>query len=221
MPYSKTHKSQTKDRILRSATELFCRHGFDKVSIGQIMEVARMTHGAFYTHFESKEALFNASFLESFKRSRVARLAKAPFSIKHLTALVTDYLNLRALRDRGAPGPEALLFNEIGSDRPRIKKLYEEAYERMKKMLETRITALGRLKKLPYAADRETVAEKARGIIAAMVGAVAVARSISQEREQHLILQAAQKQILGILGVNETEFDPAVRKGSAMRLEHA
>lgn len=216
MPYSKNHKLRTKDRILRSATELFCRHGFDKVSIGQIMEVASMTHGAFYNHFESKEALFSASFLKCFKRSRVARLAKAPFSIKHLAALVTDYLNLRTLKDRAEPGPEALLFNEIGSERPGIRKLYDEAYQRMKKMLETRITALARLGRLSFAVDREITADRARGIIAAMVGAVAVARSITQPQEQQLILQAAQRQILDMLGVSELEFDPA--GGAAARL---
>ncbi len=206
MPYSKDHKLRSKNRILRSATELFCREGFEKVSIGQIMKLARMTHGAFYAHFESKEALFNASFLESFKRGRMARLAKGPFSIKHLTALVTDYLNLRAVKDLTGPAPEAILFNEIGSDRLEIKKLYEEAYERMKKMLEKRIIALGRLKKLPYTPDRETVKEKARAIIASMVGAVAIAKSISDEHEQQQILLASQKQILAILGIREPEF---------------
>lgn len=214
MPYSKKHKLRSKSRIMHSATELFCRYGFDRVSIGQIMEVARMTHGAFYNHFESKEALFSASFLDSFRRGRVSRLAKAPFSIKHLAALVTDYLSLRAFRDRTDPGPEALLFNEIGSDRPGIRQLYDEAYERMKKMLEVRITALARLGKLPFAANREIVAERARGIIAAMVGAVAVARSITNPREQHLVLLAAQRQILAMLGVSESAFDPVTTGGA-------
>ena len=56
MPYSPDHKSKSKERILASATELFGRFGFDKVSINQVMKLARMTHGAFYAHFESKEA---------------------------------------------------------------------------------------------------------------------------------------------------------------------
>ncbi|MCW8125253.1 TetR/AcrR family transcriptional regulator [Microbulbifer halophilus] len=209
VPYSKKHKLRSKSRIMHSATELFCRHGFDRVSIGQIMEVAKMTHGAFYNHFESKEALFSASFLESFRRGPVSRLAKAPFSIKHLAALATDYLSLRAFRDRRDPGPEAVLFNEIGSERPGIRKLYEEAYERMKKMLEVRITALGRLGKLPFAVNRDIAADRARSIIAAMVGAVAVARSITDPREQHLVLLAAQRQILAMLGVSESAYDPA------------
>lgn len=207
MPYTKDHKSRTKDRILNSATELFGRNGFEKVSISQIMKLARMTHGAFYAHFESKEALFSASFLNILRNSKAARLVKGPFSIKQLMALVTDYLSLRELEKESAAGPESVLFNEIGSDNNEIKRMYEASYETIKKMLETRITALCRLKKLPFAPERELVAEKSRAILASLVGAVALARSISQVEEQQNILDAAQKQILSILGVSESELE--------------
>ena len=203
MPYPKSHKIETKNRILKSATELFCRYGFERVSISQIMKLARLTHGAFYAHFKSKEELYSASFMEILSRSRAARFAKKSFSIKHLTALVSDYLNLRELARRDDPSPEAILFNEIGSENGKIKKLYEEAYLNLKKALEIRITALSRLKKLPFPADAEVVAEKARTILAALIGAVAIARSIPQGEEQRNILVAAQKQILTILGVDE------------------
>ncbi|MCU7842447.1 MAG: TetR/AcrR family transcriptional regulator [Candidatus Thiodiazotropha sp. (ex Monitilora ramsayi)] len=206
MPYSKTHKLQSKDRILKSATELFSRYGFDKVSISQIMKLARMTHGAFYAHFESKEALYNASFFETLKRSRAARLVKGPFSIKHLTTFVTDYLNLRDPKRHQEPGPEAILFNEIGSDNDEIQRLYEKSYLGLKEMLETRITALSKLNKLPFKADKETVAEKSRAIIASMVGAMAIAKSIPHEEEQRNILLTAQKQIFTILGVSENDL---------------
>lgn len=203
MPYSENHKLQTKARIVKSATELFCRHGFDRVSIKQIMNMARLTHGAFYAHFESKEALFNASFVEIVRRGKAARLVKDAFSIKHLTRLITDYLNLRERGRRDDPGPEAILFNEIGTDNGEIRKLYEQAYLHLKKVLETRITALSRLKRLPFQADAETVSEKSRAILAALIGAVAIARSLPQGTEQQEVLDAAQKQILSILGINE------------------
>jgi len=209
MPYSKEHKSRSKDRILKSATELFSRYGFDKVSISQIMKLARMTHGAFYAHFESKEALYNASVFETIKRSRAARLVKGPFSLKHLTSLVTGYLNLRDPRKPQEPGPEAILFNDIGSDNDEIKKLYEKSYLSLKELLEARITALSRLNKLPFSADSETVAEKSRAILAALVGAVAIAKSIPHEEEQQNILLTAQKQIFTILGVSEHELRDA------------
>lgn len=74
-------------------------------------------------------------------------------------------------------------------------------------MLEKRITALSRLNKLPFKADREIVAEKSRAILASLIGAVAIAKSIPQVEEQQSILMAAQKQIFTILGVNENEIE--------------
>ena len=206
MPYAKDHKARSKDLILDSAIELFSRYGFDKVSIGQIMNAAKMTHGAFYAHFESKEALFNASFLETLKRSRAARLVKGPLSIKHLTALVTNYWNLRELERNSKPGPETILFNEIGNENAGVKRLFELSYDNLKKMIETRIAALIKLKQLPFEPDREIIAEKSRAILASLVGAIVVARSISHEEERQGILEAAQKQILSILGVKDSEL---------------
>ena len=142
MPYPLDHKSKSKERILTSATELFCRFGFDKVSINQVMELARMTHGAFYAHFESKEALYKASFLKTLKATSACRLAKAPLSISHLTQLVSNLLNLRTLSGQNRPSPENFLFNEIGSDSAEIKSLYEKSYISILKLLEKRIIAL-------------------------------------------------------------------------------
>ena len=43
--------------MLNAASRLFRERGFDKVGIAEIAAAAGLTHGAFYTHFESKEAL--------------------------------------------------------------------------------------------------------------------------------------------------------------------
>ena len=201
MPYAKDHKAKSKLRILDSAIELFSRYGFDRVSIGEIMDKAKMTHGAFYGHFESKEALFKASFMETMKRSRAARLVKGPLSVEHLTRLVTHYWNLRELAKSHKPGPEAILFNEVGNKNAKVKQLFEESYEHLKRILEIRLIALSKLKQIPLNADRESVADKARTILSLLVGAVVVAKSVSRQDEQRRILEAAQNQILHLLGV--------------------
>jgi TetR/AcrR family transcriptional repressor of nem operon len=115
MPYTSEHKSKSKERILESATRLFCRYGFSKVSINQVMKKARLTHGAFYAHFESKESLYRASFMETLRQSSTRRLAKAPLSIAHLTQLVDNLLNLRSFTDQAEPSFENILFTEVNS----------------------------------------------------------------------------------------------------------
>lgn len=206
MPYPKDHKTKSKDLILSSAIELFSRHGFDKVSIGQIMNAANMTHGAFYSHFASKEELFDASFLRTLGNTRSARLVKHPLTVGHLSALVSNCWNLSELENGNKPGPETLLFNEIGNDNTKVKRLFEVSYDNLKQMIETRVVALSKLNRFPSGASRETITEKTRAILAAIVGAVVIAKSISQEEERQKILEAAQKQILNILGVNDNEL---------------
>jgi len=71
------------ERILREASKLFRQRGLNGVSVPQIMKAARLTHGPFYNHFESKEALVAESidramadtlqYIASFTRPTTAR----------------------------------------------------------------------------------------------------------------------------------------------------
>jgi AcrR family transcriptional regulator len=45
-------------RIIDSARRLFNRHGFECVSLSQIMAGAGLTHGVFYSYFKSKSDLY-------------------------------------------------------------------------------------------------------------------------------------------------------------------
>lgn len=63
IPYSLKHTwdlkgERTKQEILEAAVSLFAKNGFRNTTISQIAEAARMTKGAFYCHFKSKEAIF-------------------------------------------------------------------------------------------------------------------------------------------------------------------
>ena len=203
MPYTSEHKSKSKERILESATRLFCRYGFSKVSINQVMKKARMTHGAFYAHFESKESLYRASFMKTLRQSSSRRLAKAPLSIAHLTQLVDNLLNLRSFSDQTEPSVENILFTEVNNESLEIKQLYERSYRNVLRMLETRLSALAKLKKLYIETEPSVIAEKSRSILATMVGAVLIAKSITDEEEINRLLTAAQNQVLRSLGVSE------------------
>jgi TetR/AcrR family transcriptional repressor of nem operon len=59
MPYPAGHRAEVKAKIVQSARRLFNRHGFDNVSIGQIMAGAGLTHGGFYSYFGSKSDLYS------------------------------------------------------------------------------------------------------------------------------------------------------------------
>ena len=58
MPYPTGHRAAVKKNIVDSARRLFNRHGFENVSIGQIMAGAGLTHGGFYSYFKGKSDLY-------------------------------------------------------------------------------------------------------------------------------------------------------------------
>src|ERR1700689_2220396 len=58
MPYPSGHRLQVKKSIIDSARKLFNRYGFDNVSVNQIMAGAGLTHGGFYSYFQSKSDLY-------------------------------------------------------------------------------------------------------------------------------------------------------------------
>jgi TetR/AcrR family transcriptional repressor of nem operon len=58
MPYPAAHRAKVRKRIILSARKLFNQHGFDNVSLSQIMAGAGLTHGGFYSYFPSKSDLY-------------------------------------------------------------------------------------------------------------------------------------------------------------------
>ena len=50
-------KAETRRRIMEAAGRLFRQHGVDAVGVDSVMHAAGLTHGGFYGHFASKEAL--------------------------------------------------------------------------------------------------------------------------------------------------------------------
>ena len=53
--YETTHKN-----ILECGRDMFIQNGYERTNVRDLCKAAGITHGSFYRHFESKEALFGA-----------------------------------------------------------------------------------------------------------------------------------------------------------------
>src|SRR5260370_20884316 len=62
MRYVKEHKLQTRSRIVEMASYGLRQNGADGVSVADLMKLAGLTHGGFYSHFESRDALVVEAF---------------------------------------------------------------------------------------------------------------------------------------------------------------
>ena len=61
MPPSRKHHNRIRELVLQSAGRLFNRHGFNAVSIDDVMAEAGLTRGSFYCYFSSKSDLYAQS----------------------------------------------------------------------------------------------------------------------------------------------------------------
>jgi TetR/AcrR family transcriptional repressor of nem operon len=72
MRYEKGHKDETRKQIVKAASRRFRRDGIEAVGVAALMADAGLTHGGFYSHFASKEALVRAANADALARGRAA-----------------------------------------------------------------------------------------------------------------------------------------------------
>ena len=192
MRYSDTHKEETKRKVVKAAARAVRAKGPEGVGVAEIMAEAGLTHGGFYAHFPSKEALVVAAIEEAFGQSarRFARLTEDMTPAEALTAFVDAYVTPehRANPDGGCP------VAALSSELPRQAAPVREAYERGVRGMIRRIANW-----LPAdIADRENVAAS---LVAEMAGSVTLSRAISDDDEAGELLAGARRHIKQRMGI--------------------
>lgn len=84
MPYAASYKQNVREKIVESARVLFNRHGFENVTIYQVMESAGMTRGGFYRLINSKEQLYGEA-VSCFLHGRGLQWREDAFSLSAIT----------------------------------------------------------------------------------------------------------------------------------------
>lgn len=166
MRYSKDHKQETRERIIRTAARRFREDGVEAVGVAALMADAGLTHGGFYAHFPSKEALVAAACAEGFGESqaRLRRLIESRPPGEKLAALAETYLS-PAHRDHPGQGCVAAAIGpEIARHPAETRVAYTQGLNGLLALAEEAIEADG--------GDPAAAAQA----VAAMVGALILAR---------------------------------------------
>jgi TetR/AcrR family transcriptional regulator, transcriptional repressor for nem operon len=174
MPYAKDHKAKTRERILEAARVLFNRHGYDRVTIDQVMAEASLTRGGFYAHFSRKEELF-AEAMAGFLEGRGARWRAAegidPHARQRLMArrMVDAYLSRRHLDDLDGQCPLIAYATDAARAGPRVRESYRRLVEAMVWLFENNLDG--------DEADRR---QRALSLTALCVGGMTLARTLPE-----------------------------------------
>src|SRR6185437_11105950 len=92
---SRKEKEQTHRRIVEKASQAFRAHGVSGTSIPALMEEVKLTHGTFYAHFASKDALVAEAYVRGLNETvnNLLHLADEPAPGGGLNAVIDHYLS--------------------------------------------------------------------------------------------------------------------------------
>ena len=182
-----TRKEITHERILEVAARAIRRSGYDGTGVAHIMKEAGLTHGGFYAHFASREAML-AEAADRAGAESVAKLTKiastAPAN-QALESLIGAYLSKAHVEraDTGCP------LAALGSEMPRQAS-------------EVRLAATRRIKEMVDLVARQSpdwgqpgAHEHALVTVAMLVGTLIMARAVDDEGFSDSLLDATLKHL--------------------------
>ncbi|MBM3502878.1 MAG: TetR/AcrR family transcriptional regulator [Alphaproteobacteria bacterium] len=187
MRYEPRRRASSRRRILAAARSLLTREGPHAVTIHRVMATVGMTHGGFYAHFESREALLRAASDLAGRESEAALTVGNGSGRDFLRQFVARYLG-RAHRDspeKGCPLP-ASLSGSAAADRQAT-----DPNQLVRRYIALLAGALG--------GDVHQAEERSRAALAMMIGSLQLARLEHDEGESDQILRAGRAAVLNLL----------------------
>ncbi|RZA32801.1 MAG: TetR/AcrR family transcriptional regulator [Lysobacteraceae bacterium] len=184
-------REQSHHRIVEAASRAVRRHGYAGVGVAEVMKEAGLTHGGFYAHFDSRDALLveaieHAGAISSaVLDERIA--ARTRETGNPLAALIELYLS-----DEHLAHPEhGCVVGALASEMPRQEDTVRTASSQRVDRLVRRVALA-----LPEGADSALA-----GVIAgALVGNLQLARVHGDNPEGRASLAAARRTLLSLFG---------------------
>lgn len=189
MRYEKGHKELAKAHILEVAAKRFRKEGIAAVGIATVMSDAGLTNGAFYNHFDSKDALVRDMLATTMDKRREKTLQLIKGDGAGMEAAIRSYLSV-AHRDNPDLGcPSASLMPEISRHPVETRALYTARIKEFVELLASNF-------KDPDDATRH---QQATALFGLLVGTVQLARAVSDEEMSNSILEGGLKTALSLL----------------------
>jgi len=153
-----SRKEITHERIVGAAARAIRRSGYDGTGVADIMKKVGLTHGGFYAHFASREAML-AEAADRAGAESVATLTRVAADAppqEALRAMIRAYLSKEHVEDAETGCPVAALGSETPRQASRVRRA---ATRRIKEVI-------------------DVVARHSPVTVATMVGALVLARAI-------------------------------------------
>ena len=189
MRYSREHKLETHARIVKRAAVRLREKGAHGIGVADLMKDAGLTHGGFYAHFDSREALVIEAFSHAMDRSteRWRKLAEQTPPEQRMAAIVDAYLTPVHRDDPGHGCAIPTLGAEIARESPKTRKAFAGKLEEMIDALAAQIPDV----------PRKAARKQATAMIATMMGTLVMARVAGNGEFSEEILSSGREAVLG------------------------
>jgi TetR/AcrR family transcriptional repressor of nem operon len=128
------------ERILDAAAGALCRDGYAGVGVANVMNEAGLTHGGFYAHFNSRDALLAEAVehagLRSMARMRERLDRRVADGASPLHALIDEYLSDLHVVQVGAGCPVAALGADLHRGDPDLRAVASRRVSHLVEMIE-------------------------------------------------------------------------------------
>ena len=194
MRYSKEHKTETHARIVKNASVLLREKGAEGIGVAGLMKEAGLTHGGFYAHFESRDALIGEAFahaMDQTTRRWRKRAEQAPEG-QRLASVVNGYLTPSHRDDIGNGCALPALGAEVLRANPKTRKAAAAKLEDMIEMIAEQMPNSG------SSAGSKAARRDAIATLATMLGALVLARMAGSGDFSSEILAAGRHAALAV-----------------------
>lgn len=171
-------RQQSHERILEAAARALCRDGFAGVGVASVMKDAGMTHGGFYAHFESREALLAEAVehagAQSMRRLRERLRARVTDGATPLSALVEEYLSEVHVNALDGGCPVAALGPDLQRGEPELRGASSRRVQQLIGLVEQSLP--------PGSAPGSAMV-----VVSTMIGAVQMARMVDSAQRSAML----------------------------------
>lgn len=187
MRYVKGHGLQTRSRIVEEASFGLRQSGADGLSVADLMKLAGLTHGGFYSHFESREALVIEALSLAMDRtlSQWRNVLKGIAVEKRFDAIVEVYLRPSHRDDRAHGCVLPALATDVARSSQKARRAFAGKFSAMIDM----VAAL-----FPDTTPNEA-RQIATGALATMMGSIVLARAVGDAKLSDAILEAGRQSL--------------------------
>ena len=206
MRYDADHKTRTRQKVLTVAKQAIRQNGLANLGVAAVMKDAGLTHGGFYAHFPSRDALIDAAIQDMLEgaKARFLRITEGLSPVDALTAYLDMYLS-REHRDSGSfLCPLPILSADMIRLEPRMREVYALTADRLANLMRPMIAAADPA----LEADPGAAMATARSVVSEIVGGLSLARAIGPTEQSDSILAASRAALKRRLGL------PAVSAGT-------